>query len=411
MPKFSTRQIMFNFRRFSANHDGNIAIVSALAILPVLMAAGAAVDYLGSYELRTSIQSAVDAAALASAASPDEGVDSKKALASTFFHQNSGFPDITPETAVGADTVQVSVATTSKTSFLSLGGITELPVNVTATATVISKPVCLLSLNKTASQAIKIWGSSAHVTADDCVVHANSSSPSALDNSSGGISKAEAFCATGGYSGSNFDPTPKTGCRQVKDPYAGLPVPTYAGCDFNNVSISTGTVTLTPGVYCGGLRIGSANVTLAPGLYIMADGEFKVSGTSADISGTGITIYLNGNSSAVSITGGARITLTASATGQYAGLLFVQNPAYGSSLTSKINGHSQVKLVGAGYFPAQTLSVGGSGNFGVLSPYMTFVADIVELHGNGKITMNFDPAAAGFSNAVPREFWGVRLIN
>lgn len=397
-------------RRFGVNDGGNVTIIAAISIVPVLLAAGSAIDYIGANRLETSLQSAVDAAALAAAASPSDETSIKSALAATFLHNTAEFEATIPDVTVAEDRVTVSATAIFPTSFMKLAGLESIPVNVTATATAITKPVCLLALNKTAPGAINLYGSTASITAQDCVVHSNSASATGLANTSGAMSTADVFCSTGGYAGTKFDPLPKTNCRAVKDPYAGLPVPDVSGCDFTNVGISAGTVNLYPGVYCGGLSISGGTANFAPGLYVMKDGSFKGSSSTTNIYGSEVTFYFYGDKSNLEITGGAVTDLSAPKTGPYAGLVFVQYPGNGGGSLNKITGHSDTKIIGAGYFPTQKLSIGGSGNFGVKSPYMSFVADELQFHGNGKITLSFDAAAAGFTNPGPREYWGTRLV-
>jgi Flp pilus assembly protein TadG len=51
-------------RRFAKSNDGNIAVIFAIAILPVLGFVGAAVDYSRASKARTSMQAAMDSTAL-----------------------------------------------------------------------------------------------------------------------------------------------------------------------------------------------------------------------------------------------------------------------------------------------------------------------------------------------------------
>ena len=399
------------FKLFGANGSGNVTVIAAIAIVPLLLAAGSAIDYVGASRLETALQSAVDAAALAGAASPSEQNSEKTLSTEKFFQSAAEFKNLAPTITIDEDRVTVAAAAAYPTSFMKLSGFDSIAVAATATADPITKPICLLALDNTSSGAINVWGSTASITAAGCVVHSNSTNASALKSSSGEISTAEAFCAVGGYSGTEFDPQPRSICRPAKDPYAALPVPSVSGCDYNNTTIGSGTENLTPGIYCGGLTIGGGTVNFAPGLYVMKDGELKISGSTAGITGVGVTFYFYGNQAALTITGGGTIELSAPASGPYDGLLFVQNPDYGAGKTSKLNGSSSTKIVGTGYFPSQTLSVGGNGKFGISSPYMAFVAKTLEFHGNGQIIMNYDAKAAGFNSAQPREYWGTRLID
>src|SRR5438445_11479276 len=65
MPATSvTRQICQAARRFGKANDGNIAIIFAIAILPMLGFVGAAIDYSRANLARSSMQGAMDSTAL-----------------------------------------------------------------------------------------------------------------------------------------------------------------------------------------------------------------------------------------------------------------------------------------------------------------------------------------------------------
>lgn len=143
----------------------------------------------------------------------------------------------------------------------------------------------------------------------------------------------------------------------VANPYSSSVVPSDAGCaTYTNKSQS-----LSPGVYCG-MAIGNGvTVTMSPGVYVIngsSGGEFSVSGGSK-LSGTGVTIVLTGSGSnyaTVSISNGARVTLSAPTTGATAGLVFFADPNSPSSPGSSFAGGSEMTLTGALYFPSQTVS-------------------------------------------------------
>ena len=118
---------------FAADRQGNIAIIFALATLPVMGLVGAAVDYSHAAAVRTSMQSALDATALAMSkltpvpADPTNAADiyfrglftlpEKSTIHVTATYNNAGKTSIT----VGA--------TGSVTSdFLAIMGMPQLPV-------------------------------------------------------------------------------------------------------------------------------------------------------------------------------------------------------------------------------------------------------------------------------------------
>ncbi len=106
-----------------------------------------------------------------------------------------------------------------------------------------------------------------------------------------------------------------------------------------------------------------------------------------------MTFYFYGNDATLNFVDGGDTELSAPKTSDYAGMPFVQHP----------NGDPTTKLIGVFYFPTQEITVGGSGSFGAASPFMSLVADKVLMVGNGTVTINNEPAAAGYKNTdLPR---------
>src|SRR4051812_19916466 len=59
--------------RFRGDTSGNIAVIFAIASLPIMSAVGCAVDYSRANQLRTKLQTAVDAASVGSVAKSSPG--------------------------------------------------------------------------------------------------------------------------------------------------------------------------------------------------------------------------------------------------------------------------------------------------------------------------------------------------
>src|SRR5205085_3981747 len=108
--------------------------------------------------------------------------------------------------------------------------------------------------NKTGSSSVYVGGTSKLTTAGTCMV--------------GSANLASLGSAA---------PAPKT-CAALSDPMATwTPPSTSWSCDYNNfkktANAASKTITLTPGVYCGGLKAnGFDTVTLQPGIYFIKDG-------------------------------------------------------------------------------------------------------------------------------------------
>jgi Flp pilus assembly protein TadG len=409
----SSRSVQRQFAsRFGGDQSGAVAPIFGLIAALLIMSVGVTIDYGRTLETRSVMQSALDSAAMAASSAEVEDDSGRSAVALQMFAANHSGSGTLPSVTVNGTTVTVMARETVPTALTSVAGIESIDVSASATAArVDGLPVCLLALNATAPDAIYLVGSS-QMNAQNCVVYANSSAADALHNQGSGMSTAADFCAVGGFAGSNFSPRPTSGCRRIKDPYAGLPEPATAGCTHNNRRFVGGIVPASPGIYCGGLRITNATVSFSPGVYVIKDGQLRITGNST-VTGVGVTFYFYGSSpqgATLDIESQTVIDWSAPISGPYAGLVFVQHSAASPGFENNLNGGADTRIVGAGYFPTQVLKVGGSGNFGVLSPMMTFVADKIYLHGNAQMTLKVDAAAAGLPDTVPRAYGGVRLI-
>ncbi len=204
------------------------------------------------------------------------------------------------------------------------------------------------------------------VDLNQCGLNVNATGSSSL-SVSGGARLTAQFVSTGGEvsvnNGGKIDATDgvKENQPPVSDPYAGVPQPSYSGCDHTNTSIgwSSGQQYLSPGVYCKGLAIAnSAKVTMNPGVYIIDRGTFNLGG-GAKITGEGVTIFLtsrNGRNYAKTFIGnGADVTLTAPTSGATAGLVFFGDRNAPLSTTTQFAGGAKMSITGAIYFPSQTV--------------------------------------------------------
>src|SRR5205085_12520623 len=116
----------------------------------------------------------------------------------------------------------------------------------------------------------------------------------------------------------------------LADPLSAIPAPSFSGCDYINWSWSSSTsVTLNPGVYCGGITItGSGTVTFSSGTYILNGGGFNWGG-SATLNGARVMFFITGQNgytaAPLNASGNGSINLTAPNSGVYEGLLFFQD--------------------------------------------------------------------------------------
>ena len=99
-----------------------------------------------------------------------------------------------------------------------------------------------------------------------------------------------------------------------------------AGCDYLNRVVSGGKVSISPGVYCGGLRIEkNSEVTAEPGIYVMTLGNLRVT-DSAKLFGDYVSFYFHDDdSSTLDFKSGTTISLSAPKDGPMAGILAYEN--------------------------------------------------------------------------------------
>jgi hypothetical protein len=364
--------------RNNNQQSGQALVLAVFGLVVLLGAAGLAVDmgYL-RYERRLQ-QSAADSAALAGAAAL--GVGAAYTTAATDDATLNGFQDgqgnihVTPTQLTfngNANSVQVDLVNTYNTFFMRIFGaaMSTATVSVSAVAQYSGSRGCMYSLK--GGGGITAGG---NVDIPNCGV---------IDDQdlSGGGSLTAASIGVHGASSATTTPPAVTGILQAADPLSYLPTPGAGGCTMtsNYTGTTTVPVTLSPGTYCGITFSGppngfNQNVTFNPGTYVITGpGGLSFMGTGGHVRGAGVTFYLSGGT--VNFGTGQRVRFTAPTNGNYAGILFFQDP--GNAAAATINGAAGSHLEGAFYFPNATLNMNGAGTG---APYMIFVAKTLNLN-------------------------------
>lgn len=125
--------------RLRADSRGNVAMIFALGLPALVMLCGMGVDLYRADVARNTSQQAIDAAALAAASSKERTQAGLARVASNYMKGNVDLRYL--ETAPDPDTkfiddikVEVTMQGKVKTLFMGMIGVSEMPVNVTATA-------------------------------------------------------------------------------------------------------------------------------------------------------------------------------------------------------------------------------------------------------------------------------------
>ncbi|QCK87364.1 hypothetical protein E8L99_17170 [Phreatobacter aquaticus] len=175
---------------------------------------------------------------------------------------------------------------------------------------------------------------------------------------------------------------------QLRDPLSARPAPYVGGCNQTNLVVSGISMTLRPGVYCGGLKITQgANVRLAPGEYIIKDGSLWVDG-GASLSGSYVGFYLTGNASTIRFAAQSTISLSAPRDGALASLLFFEDRAAPVGRRHLISSDDARLLLGTIYLPNGRLRVDANKPVADQSAYTIIVARWMELDAGPNLIMN-----------------------
>jgi Flp pilus assembly protein TadG len=106
-----------------------VSILLALAIVPLLLAAGAAIDYIRLNNARTELQAALDGAALAAALPKEASNAARITMAKDFFAANIHDPnmaELIPDIVITASSVVAKARMALPTSFMRLAGISAM---------------------------------------------------------------------------------------------------------------------------------------------------------------------------------------------------------------------------------------------------------------------------------------------
>lgn len=278
---------------------------------------------------------------------------------------------------------------------------------------------CVVALSPIDNRALNFTGTT--TVTSDCGIASNSTSASGLQVGGNATVEVAAVSVVGGYrniGGGSLEDNdggiliPNTPGSIVNDPYDGIPMPpedfedalvapddscdggpglTFIGDPVVRSSVAgvpgvigggapededggsppasmvdgTAFVTLSPGSYCGGLKV-QDNAYFSPGLYIIHNGDFDANAGSI-MWGDGISFFLTGDSDAdvggMKDNGQVEIDFSATISGTYGGILFFQDIsgdcAGGSTQDVTFNGGADMGLDGVVYIPACQVTING----------------------------------------------------
>ena len=388
-------------RQYIRSRGGNVIMTFSLAFPVLLGAAGLAVDSASFYDQQARMQSVADASALAVA---KELFLYRKNLGELKAAGTSRAEALLVEAGIGNRThwtdviidapqnrVVVEVKMVAK-SLLPANVWGENPIRVTSEAKAYGQNrLCVLGLDGSSSNTIKA-SASARLTASECAVQSNSKDPGGLNVATGSQLVSTVICTSGGaMGGGSYTPAPETDCPQLDDPLAARQMPpgATAGCYDTNRIINGGKLTISPGVYCGGLTIGkNAVVTAAPGIYFMTLGSLRVSDT-ATLTGENVSFVFVDDVSTLTFAANTTVSLTAPKDGPMAGILFYESRLAPLGRNFTIFSNNAHQLLGTIYLPRGRLLIDTKAKVADLSAYTVIVAKQIDVK-SANLVVNAD---------------------
>ena len=361
---------------------------------------------------RRHVQAAADAAAIAAAIDLYENYsinagtdpshtarDAARSSAADNGYSNDGtnsivtvnVPPTTGDFANKAGYVEVIIQSNLASGFgTGLAG-SQLSVQARAVACGKSKNIGVMVLAPTGVSVSGSGNSNVNLTGVSLTI--NSTDAAALTLIQNAKITADAIALAGGdniATSATLTGTLTTGAITTPDPLASVALPdpaSYTTQASTASNYSNGTITLSPGIYQGGIAIsGQANVTMSAGIYIMEGGGFHFSGQGT-LNATGVVIYnttdASGSAGAISITGQGTVNLSAPTTGTYRGIALLQDRNVTQALNITGNGH--LDLGGLVYAPDATVNLTGNGAAGADLFGTGYIVNGLTMAGNGHI--------------------------
>jgi Flp pilus assembly protein TadG len=422
--------LISRLRHFWRDQRGNTFMIVAFALPVVVGAAGLGVHTIQLVLVKRQLQREADSAAMAGAYSlyQSQGNTAATAAANKALTQNAlvtgATATITPGSYTSGGTtytsaMYVQLVSTQSTPFMGLFGQSTSDVSANARAAVVPDgKVCFLALESGTTTGITFAGNSTINLG--CGSGTNSTSSTAAVNVNGQPSVTSSpIVAMGGIPSSSAYANGTVlmpNHAALTDPFGGgtsLDPSNSAisngacksGSNWNVINVGSGgnvddrAGTLYPPGCYGTINV-QGTLKLSSGTYYLANGANNAGlqiGAQADFYCHQCTFVLtstttnNANSFAtMDINGGAKVDITQSTSGTYAGItIYRDRRAASSNQCCQINGNSSSSYSGAFYFPNDTLTFNGTA--GMTLNCFQMVAHNLSFSGNSNITNTCTP--------------------
>jgi len=409
---------------------GNVALIFAL-VTPLLFGfAGGAVDFQQLRIQREALQDAADALATRGARefllenAAEQQVEALvRATADAQYAEKLGAFSLSVDANSIGKEVTASLTQAPRQGILLHNlSVFQQPIAVSATAVARGMSnVCVVALEENEDNAVKAEAG-ARLLAEKCSLISNSVSSRGINVGGTSMLKAALICSAGGVQGgvSNLDPQPLTDCPAYEDPLKDRLEPNVGACDHNNLVLGDSSPVsglngaafttaislldgagedtligytrydLSPGVFCGGLKIrADADVHLKPGVFVIKGGALEIE-LGGRLFGKGVGLFFDGNGAVFNFNPQSVVHLTAPKDGIMAGMLVMENRGRATTETYSILSANARMLLGTIYLPTGRLHVDSVSRIADDSAYTAIVSRYLRLSGSPQLVLNAD---------------------
>lgn len=360
------------FNRFSDDRSGNIATYFAVALLPLMVGAGVAVDYSDLVRQKNQMQQMLDSAVLAGASA-----DGDHAQAAEDFFQRTLGRDPDRDEEIFATKAHFKVDGSKLLGQVDwhqprLFGFgrngTRQAMQVLAEVQFQEKTKAGPCITVLADQGqALLLNSGARMKAPDCEIHVHSTRDPAFIMNAGVDLDVARLCVKGNRyirNGGTLSHL-ETNCAVAPDAHAGtIPEPSVPSTCQTSGARDGSAHTLHPGAHCGVNFNGSPTITFQPGLHIIR-GPMVINSGSTVIA-KGVTFYFPDTGSHIQANGNLSMTATAPTSGPYEGVLMFEktsDPANNSQKRQYVfNGSNGEQLEGLIHLPNRDVTYNSTTN-------------------------------------------------
>jgi Flp pilus assembly protein TadG len=395
---------------------GNVTLFTALAMLPISLLAFNAVTLADIARVKSSLQAAADAGALAGAGElgiVTRGTEGIIETAESFAHKTADLQSYQEDNIFRArvdedgGSVTVTGSLRYQSPFGPLGGGNRV-ISVTATAEALrNMPLCVLQTGvqgeKTTSTGLRL-SDGAVVRAPGCLVQANQS----IDVRDSARIEAGRVNAGGSAQG-QIVPVGNPGSMPIADPFINLDLAATSSCKGPAMKVTytnNDVIWLPPGVHCDELIVsGGAELKLQPGEhYFQEKIKFR---ENARLSGEDVVLIF-GDDKSFDFSDKVEVRLKARRSGPFAGFLVATSR--NNQQTFNISSDRVRELLGTIYIPSAELFISTKASVAEESAWSVIIAKSLRMTDDPILVINKNylssnvpvPKGVGPSSGAPR---------